>query len=73
MQTTKKDGVLTVIKNKVPWRRVDVKDIPGVEESSPVVEGSRVTANVGQVFFSGFVKYSERVGEKETLLYDASP
>ena len=73
LQTTKKDSVLTAIKNKVPWRCVAVKDIPGVEESSPVVEGSKVTANVGQVVLSGFVKYSERVGERETLLYDVSP
>ena len=72
LQTTKKDGVITAIKYKVP-RRVAVKDIPGVEESSPVVEGSRVTANVGQVVFSGFVKYSEKVGEKETLFYDVPP
>ena len=69
LQTTKKDGVLTAVKNKVPWRRVAVKAIPGVKECCPVVEGSRVTANVGLVVFSGFVKYSERVGERAFTMH----
>ena len=51
LQSTREDSFPSAVTKKISWRRVDVRNLPGIKKSP----GPEVTTNVDHIVLSGFV------------------